>query len=145
MWTCPVCDGQTDDGFNACWTCRTPRNGIPPGTEVLLRVTVSTTPTLQTHSITQYLGPVFGETILGANVLRDIFASVTDFVGGRSEEYETILQRGRTIAIREMAERAERMGGNAVAGVSLTYESVRDSMLMVCSTGTAVKIVPTTV
>jgi len=109
---------------------------------VLLRVLVSTTPTLQTHTITHYHGPVFGETILGANVLRDIFATVTDFVGGRSAEYEAVLQRGRAIAIREIAERSERMGGNAVVGVSITYESIRDSMLMVCATGTAATIAP---
>lgn len=142
MWTCPNCGGQTDDDFYICWTCRAPRGGVPPESEVLLRVLVTTTPTLQTHTITKYHGPVFGETILGANVLRDIFASVTDFIGGRSSEYEGVLQRGRAIAIREIAERTESMGGNAVVGVSITYESVRDSMLMVCATGTAVTTAP---
>ena len=142
MWTCQNCGGQTDDEFKVCWTCRTPKDGTSPEQDVLLRVLVTTTPTLQSHNITQYFGPVFGETILGANAIRDLFASITDIIGGRSTQYEQVLTRGRNIAIREIAERTERMGGNAVVGMSVTYESVGDTMLMVCATGTAVLATP---
>ena len=76
------------------------------------RVLVTTTPTMENHRIERYLGPVFGETVLGTSILRDMFASITDLTGGRSSAYETVLNQGRTIAVREMAERVEQAGGN---------------------------------
>ena len=142
MWTCPNCSGETEDGFNVCWTCRAPRNGVSPDQEVLMRVLVTTTPRLDTHRIDRYLGPVFGETILGTSVVRDMFAAITDLAGGRSSAYEAILNQGRTIAVREMAERVEQAGGNAAVGVSITYESLDNNMLMICATGTAVQAIP---
>ena len=56
---------------------------------------LSTTPTLDGKSITDYHGVVTGEAILGANIFKDIFASVRDIVGGRSAAYESELQRAR--------------------------------------------------
>ena len=80
---------------------------------------------------------VVGEAILGANVFRDLFASITDIVGGRSGSYEQELGRARTIALREPEERAVAVGGNAVVGVDLDYEVI-NNMLMVSASGTAV-------
>jgi uncharacterized protein YbjQ (UPF0145 family) len=48
----------------------------------------STTPTIEGKIIRQYHGVVTGEAILGANVFKDIFASIRDIVGGRSASYE---------------------------------------------------------
>ena len=75
---------------------------------------------------------------MGANVVRDVFASITDIVGGRSGAYEAKLQDAREVAFRELEARAERLGANAVVGVDLDYEVVSDSMLMVSVSGTAV-------
>jgi len=77
---------------------------------------------------------------MGANFLRDIVAGITDFVGGRSGVYENKLREGRQIAIREMVEEARNLGGNAVVGIDIDYETVGDSMLMVSATGTAVTL-----
>ncbi|AXI54857.1 hypothetical protein C1J05_10440 [Sulfitobacter sp. JL08] len=99
---------------------------------------VTTTPSVEGHSITAYKGIVVGEAIMGANVVRDIFASITDIVGGRSGAYESKLQDARDTALRELQDRARELGSNAVVGVDLDYEVVGQSMLMVSASGTAV-------
>jgi uncharacterized protein YbjQ (UPF0145 family) len=101
---------------------------------------IVTTPTIEGRRITEYIGLVSGEAILGANVFHDIFASIRDIVGGRSGAYEAELNRAKEIAIREMADEARRQGANAVVGVDLDYETVGRSMLMVSASGTAVKV-----
>jgi uncharacterized protein YbjQ (UPF0145 family) len=99
---------------------------------------VTTTHTLQDKTIESYHGIVSGEAIMGANVVRDIFASVTDVIGGRSSAYEQKLAEGRRIAIEEMSDRARELGANAVIGVDLDFETIRDGMMMCVATGTAV-------
>ncbi|MEM9674344.1 MAG: heavy metal-binding domain-containing protein [Bacteroidota bacterium] len=101
---------------------------------------VTTTSTLQDKTITDHLGLVSGEAIIGANVFRDFFAGIRDIVGGRSGSYERALRNAKDIALREMQEEAEKMGANAVIGVDLDYETVgkESSMLMVTASGTAV-------
>jgi uncharacterized protein YbjQ (UPF0145 family) len=103
-------------------------------------VIVTTTSTLQGKEIEQYLGIVSGEVILGANVVRDFLAGITDIIGGRSGAYESKLAEGRDLAIREMKEKAKRLGANAVIGVDLDFETLRDGMMICVATGTAVKI-----
>ncbi|MBT8335317.1 MAG: heavy metal-binding domain-containing protein [Gemmatimonadetes bacterium] len=103
---------------------------------------VSTTPTLEGSPIQEYLGVVTGETIVGANILKDFLATVRDIVGGRSAAYERALHDAREQAIREMAERAHDMGADAVVGMDLDYEvlGASNGMLMVTCSGTAVKL-----
>lgn len=101
---------------------------------------ITTTPTIEGHVIKEYRGLVVGEVIMGANVMRDLVASVTDFIGGRSGVYESKLADAREEATREIQERAREIGGNAVVGVDLDYEVVGQSMLMVSISGTAVVI-----
>lgn len=101
---------------------------------------VTTTPSVENQSIKEYRGIVVGEAILGANVFRDLFAGVTDILGGRSGAYEKSLNEARETALQEMQDRARDAGANAVVGVDLDYEVVgRDGgMLMVSASGTAV-------
>lgn len=105
---------------------------------------ITTTPTVEGHRVSQYKGVVTGEAILGANFFRDFMAGITDIVGGRSAAYETELRKARDIAMREMADDAKRLGGNAVVGVDLDYETItmggNGGMLMVSATGTAVVV-----
>ena len=103
---------------------------------------VTTTPSIDGRQITDYRGIVTGETIMGANIVRDLFASITDIVGGRSGAYETKLAEARETALREMQERAQALGANAVVGVDIDYEVLgkAGSMLMVSATGTAVVV-----
>ena len=100
---------------------------------------ITTTTALEGKPAQEYMGVVCGEAIMGANLVRDIFASVTDIVGGRSGAYETKLRDARDVAIKEMTDEAVRLGANAVIGVDLDYEVVREGMLMVSASGTAIK------
>jgi len=105
---------------------------------------VVTTPTLEGRKITRYIGLVSGDAILGANIFRDLFAGIRDIVGGRSAAYEQELRKAKQIALEEMEEQTARLGGNAVVGVDLDYETISmgsgGGMLMVSATGTAVVV-----
>ncbi len=103
---------------------------------------LTTTPTIEGKTITTYYGVVTGETIIGANFLRDFLAGVRDFVGGRSRSYERVLREAKDTALSEMAEHAEQLGANAVVGIDIDYETIgaNGSMLMVSCSGTAVRI-----
>ncbi len=103
---------------------------------------LTTTATVEGRPVREYLGVVTGETIIGANFVKDIFASVRDFVGGRSGSYEKVLREAKDTAMREMQERAERIGANAILGIDLDYETVGqgNSMIMVTCSGTAVRL-----
>ncbi|MBQ4161380.1 MAG: heavy metal-binding domain-containing protein [Parabacteroides sp.] len=102
---------------------------------------ITTTNNLEGKEIIQYFGIVSGETIIGANIFRDFFASIRDIVGGRSSSYEEVLRKAKESAIAEMCQQAEQMGANAVIAVDLDYETVGDtgSMLMVTVAGTAIR------
>ena len=115
-------------GFAALW-------GTTKGQAMI----VTTTPSVEGKEISRYHGIAVGEAILGANVFRDIFAGITDIIGGRSGAYEQSLAEARETAIRELEERASDLGANAVVGVDLDYEVI-NNMLMVSASGTAVTI-----
>jgi len=103
---------------------------------------LTTTNTIEGKPIQQYLGIVTAETIIGANILKDIFAGIRDIVGGRSGTYERVIEEARTNALQELEDKAKLMGANAVVAIDLDFETVGSgaSMLMVVATGTAVRI-----
>ena len=103
---------------------------------------LTTTPTVEGRTITEYKGVVFGEVIAGVNFLRDLAASIRNIVGGRSGSYEEELIQARTQAMNEMAERARALGADAVVGIDIDYEVLGENngMLMVTASGTAVKL-----
>ncbi|NMG43107.1 heavy metal-binding domain-containing protein [Aromatoleum toluvorans] len=103
---------------------------------------MTTTPTVEGKTIRAYHGVVTGEAIIGANFLKDMFAAVRDFVGGRSGAYEKTLRSARETAFEEMAEAAEKLGANAIVGIDLDYEVLGETngMLMVAVSGTAVTL-----
>ncbi|OJY71716.1 MAG: hypothetical protein BGP16_14100 [Sphingobium sp. 66-54] len=103
---------------------------------------VTTTHSIDGRPVQRYCGVVTGEVIVGANLFRDLFASVRDIVGGRSGAYEQVLGRAREEALSELRGRAASLGANAVIGIDLDYEVIGSSgsMLMVSATGTAVVV-----
>jgi uncharacterized protein YbjQ (UPF0145 family) len=101
---------------------------------------LTTTNVIEGRPVRDYLGIVTGEAIMGANVVRDFMASITDVIGGRSGAYEQQLQQAREICLGEMSRNAEQLGANAVIGIDLDYEVVREGMLMVTCSGTAVRL-----
>lgn len=102
---------------------------------------MSTTNQLQNKTIEEYYGIVIGEAVMGANIFKDLFASIRDIVGGRSGSYEDELTRARKLAFSELEQEARLMGANAVVGIDIDYQVIGDkgSMLMVSIAGTAVK------
>jgi uncharacterized protein YbjQ (UPF0145 family) len=104
---------------------------------------LSTTTTLETNPIKEYLGIVTGETIIGANIFKDFFASIRDIVGGRSDSYEQVLAEARETAMQSMIDQAHHLGANAIVGIDLDYETIgpKGSMIMVSISGTAVRVV----
>ena len=104
---------------------------------------ISTTPNVEGRKIKEYRGVVFGEVINGIDFTKDFMASITNFTGGRSEEYEQEIIDARADALTEMSQRAEKIGANAIIGVKVDYEPMSigergTSMLMVTASGTAV-------
>jgi uncharacterized protein YbjQ (UPF0145 family) len=148
MWTCPKCGEQLEEQFaGSCWKCAndgvelvaTQFVGIHESVDDVM---LSTTPFVPAHKIKKHVGLVSGGAIIGANVFSDMFASVTDIVGGRSGSYEGKLRDAQQIALTEMALEAKSKGGNAIVGIDLDYESIRGTMLMVAVCGTAVVVEP---
>ena len=103
---------------------------------------LSTTSNVDGKPVKDYLGIVTGETIIGANIVKDVFASIRDIVGGRSGSYEKVLREAKDTALKEMTENAKRLNADAILGVDLDYETVgnRGGMLMVTASGTAVNL-----
>ena len=103
---------------------------------------LSTTPTIDGRPIREYKGVVTGETIIGANFVKDFFAGIRDVVGGRSGSYEKVLREAKDTSIKEMENRAKELGANAIVGIDIDYETIgqTSSMLMVATSGTAVVI-----
>ena len=103
---------------------------------------ITTTPTIEGRQIVEYHGVVFGEVITGINFVKDFFAGIRNIVGGRSNSYEEELNNARTNAMRELENRAQRLGANAVVGVDIDYEVLgnNNGMLMVTASGTAVTV-----
>lgn len=103
---------------------------------------LTTTPNIEGYKILEYKGLVTGEAIIGANFIKDFFAGIRDIVGGRSKSYEKVLQEGKETSVREMMQRAQELGANAIVGIDIDYETVGQggSMLMVACSGTAVRI-----
>ena len=103
---------------------------------------LSTTNNVDGKPVKDYLGIVTGETIIGANIVKSVFARIRDIVGGRSSSYEKVLREAKNTALKEMTENAEKLNADAVIGIDLDYETVgnRGGMLMVTASGTAVKL-----
>ncbi len=105
-------------------------------------IILTTTPSIEGRKITKYLGIISGEAILGANIVRDMFAAVRDIVGGRAAAYEQELSRAREIAMEELEDWAVELQADAVIGIDIDYENFgqKNGMMMVSATGTAVKL-----
>ena len=100
---------------------------------------MTTTTSIEGRPVREYLGVVTGESILGANIGRDIGAMFRNVTGGRVSGYEKELRNARDIALKEMEEVAQGLGADAIIGIDIDYETVGGQMLMVTTSGTAVK------
>ena len=101
---------------------------------------VSTTNAIEGHPVTEYLGVVTAQTVLGVNAFKDLAAGMRNILGGRSQSYENELAGGVTAAMDELRQQAEGLGADGVIGVDIDYETVGAQMLMISASGTAVKL-----
>jgi uncharacterized protein YbjQ (UPF0145 family) len=103
---------------------------------------ITTTSTIEGKPVQQYLGVINAQSIIGANIFKDIFAGLRDVFGGRSKTYEKVLEQAKEDALRELTQKAQGLGANAILGVDLDFETIGSggSMLMVIATGTAARI-----
>ncbi|HRG92741.1 MAG TPA: YbjQ family protein [Chitinophagaceae bacterium] len=101
---------------------------------------ITTTSVIEGKPVQEYLGIINAQSIIGANIFKDIFAGLRDVFGGRSKTYERVLEEAKEDALRELTQKAQAMGANGILAVDLDFETVGGSMLMVIATGTAVRI-----
>jgi uncharacterized protein YbjQ (UPF0145 family) len=106
------------------------------------KMITTTTNSIEGRSIRTYLGVISSETIIGANVFKDILGGLRDFFGGRSGTYEKVMEEAKVTALRELEDKARAMGADAIVGIDLDFETIgaNGSMLMVSASGTAVKL-----
>ena len=101
---------------------------------------ITTTAGIEGRSVTEYLGVVTAQGVLGVNAFKDVSAGVRNIFGGRAKSYENELASGVSDVLAEIEQQAAKLGADAVVGVDIHYESVGDTMLMVSASGTAVKL-----
>lgn len=103
---------------------------------------ITTTNTIEGKPVQQYLGVINAQSIIGANLFKDIAAALRDVFGGRSRTYEAVVEQAKEDALRELGQKAQQLGATAIIGVKLDFETVGrgGSMLMVIASGTAVRI-----
>jgi uncharacterized protein YbjQ (UPF0145 family) len=103
---------------------------------------ITTTSSVDGRPVQEYMGVINAQSIIGANIFKDIFAGLRDVFGGRSKTYEKVLEQAKEDALRELSQKAQAMGANGILGVDLDFETIGSggSMLMVIATGTAVRL-----
>lgn len=103
---------------------------------------ITTTGFVENRPIQEYLGVINAQSIIGANIFKDFLGGLRDVFGGRSKTYEKVIEQAKDDALRELAEKAQSIGANAIVGVDLDFETIggNGSMLMVIASGTAVRL-----
>lgn len=103
---------------------------------------ITTTHQVEGRPVRDYLGIINAQSIIGANIFKDILGGLRDVFGGRSKTYEKVIEQAKDDALRELAEKAQAMGATAIIGVDLDFETIggSGSMLMVIASGTAVRL-----
>ena len=103
---------------------------------------VTTTHNVEGRPVREYLGIINAQSIIGANIFKDILGGLRDVFGGRSKTYEKVIEQAKEDALRELTEKAQLVGANAIIGVDLDFETIggSGSMLMVIASGTAVRL-----
>jgi uncharacterized protein YbjQ (UPF0145 family) len=85
---------------------------------------------IEGRTVTEYLGVVTAQGVLGVNAFKDVGAGMRNIFGGRSKSYENELASGVSDAL-AMGQQAAHLGADAVVGVNIDDETVGSNMLMV--------------
>lgn len=106
-------------------------------------IPVLTIPTIENATIVEYLGLVTSRNVRAMNIFKDFMTSFRDVFGGRSGSYQNIMTEMEGEVLQEIREKTRTLGGNAVIGFTLDFESIGSkdrSLIMVHGRGTAVII-----
>lgn len=106
---------------------------------------VTSTNEVAGYRVSDYLGLVNANIVIGTNVISDFIAGLSDFFGGESGTYKSKLDGIYERALNELRFKASRIGANAILGVHFDFDEISGggkSMFMVTTFGTAVKIMP---
>ena len=142
MTYCPSCGEEVEDGVKYCPKCghEMKEEKSQKSSEKPVKMTITTTETIEGRKIKEYLGIVSGEAMMGANIVKDFTAGIRNIIGGRSGQYEETIREGRREAEKDLEKIAEEKGADAVVGASYDYEEMAEGMLWINVTGTAVKL-----
>lgn len=100
---------------------------------------ITTTNNIEGKQIATYLGIVTGEIALCVR-LKTFFKRQDPEKKNRSSAYEDALFEAKQIALKQMEERAAKMGANAIIGVNFSVNDLSNgSYVMASVSGTAVK------
>ena len=106
-------------------------------------IVIATTPTIAEGDILSTVDVVSAECVLGMNALKDAFANIRDIAGGRSKTIQNALREAKDICLFELKQEAFNVGADAVVSVKFDYSEISSTggtMLILCVTGTAVKL-----
>lgn len=92
------------------------------------------------YNISEYVGVISGESVLGTGFLSELSASSSDFFGVQSLSFSKKLKLAKDIATDQLKDECIKKGGNAIIGVDFDYLTFRNNMIGVIANGTAVII-----
>ena len=104
---------------------------------------IVTTPDFPDREISESLGIVGAECVLGINIFRDIMGGIRDIVGGRSGTHQKALREARETCVAELAKAAGEINADAVVCVEMDYAEIsggKGGMIILAAYGTAVKL-----
>lgn len=104
---------------------------------------ITTSPIIENRTITEYLGPIISNEVLGVNVISDSIASFSDFFGGSSGTYRNKLENLKKTVLDDLRNQALNMGADAIVGFGIAFNEISGKgkqMFMATATGTAVKL-----
>lgn len=104
---------------------------------------ITTSPIIENRTITEYLGPIISNDVLGVNVISDSIASFSDFFGGSSGTYRSKLDDLKRAVLNDLRSQALDQGADAIVGFNIAFNEISGKgkqMFMATATGTAVKL-----
>ncbi len=104
---------------------------------------ITSTPILEGNKIIEYKGLITARVVTGTGFFSDMFAGVSDLVGGKSGTYQKQLKSINDEVLKLLEEEATFKQANAIVGASLDYDEISGKgkqMFMVSAVGTAVVV-----
>lgn len=154
MKICSICGREhASMRFNTCYQCRENNSKqierdkkleektIQQNIQDYQNVIVSTTPSLEGYTIKKYIGIESAEIMAGTSIVKDFFADMSDFFGGRAGGYESSLSNAKQQAFEVLKYKCASLGGNAVVGIDIDYIEVGNKSIMGVVVGGTVVVV----